>query len=168
MLGNILARPECTGETQLDSIGAVIGIADRQILRDLQSFGYDTKTVNSLRVMPLVQVAWSDGSVDGMEREYIFEIARRYGMDQGHPAWIRLAQSLDVRPAAELFAITLRALQASLRALPDSGRERRRRELVAQCTAVAAASGRLWGFGSGISEAELLTINEIVNALRTD
>ena len=72
----LTARRQAESEAQLRVLSAVTGISGRQILRDLQRFDYNTQTAIPLELMPLIQVAWSDGSVNQQERERIFRIAR--------------------------------------------------------------------------------------------
>src|SRR5262249_62401333 len=76
----LAARRQVDLEAQLRDLSAVTGISDRQILRDLQRFDYNPQTSILLELMPLVQVAWSDGSVNEQERERIFRIARLDGI----------------------------------------------------------------------------------------
>src|SRR5262245_34324206 len=39
------------------------GLADEEVLRDLQTLGYTPETVMLLHLVPLVQMAWAEGSV---------------------------------------------------------------------------------------------------------
>ena len=161
----LTARRQAESEAQLRDLSAVTGISDRQILRDLQRFDYNTQTAIPLELMPLIQVAWSDGSVNQQERERIFRIARLGGIEDGDPRWHRLAQYLETRPPDEFFRLVLRALRAFLEGLPNEDRGRRERSLIMQCTSVASVSGGFLGLGSKISDAEQSAISEIVTVL---
>jgi hypothetical protein len=162
------ARRRADAEAQLGALGAATGIADRDLLQDLLRLGYNAQTADLLDLMPLVQVAWSDGSVKGHEREQIFRIARLNWIETGDPKWRRLAQCLANRPADEFFDVTLRGLRAALEAMPVEDRARRQSRLLIHCTAVATASGGLLGLGSSISASEQSAISEILAALDSD
>jgi hypothetical protein len=162
----LAARRHAESEAQFRELSAVTGISDQQILQDLQRFDYNPQTALLLELMPLVQVAWSDGSINELERERIFTIARLEGIETGDSRWDRLAQSLETRPSDEFFQATLRGLRASLEGMPVEDRRRRDRKLIMRCTSVGSVSGGFLGFGPRISNAEQAAINEIVAALR--
>ena len=164
----LAARRQAESEAQFRDLSAVTGISDQQTLQDLQRFDYNAQTALLLELMPLVQVAWSDGSVNELERKRIFTIARLEGIETGDPRWDRLAQSLQIRPSDEFFQATLRGLRASLEGLPVEDRRRIDRKLIIHCTSVASVSGGFLGLGSRISNAEQAAINEIVAALEWD
>jgi hypothetical protein len=123
------------------------GIADPQIVRDLESVGYTPETVMLLHLVPLVEMAWAQGGVSNRERALIIAAARAHGIEEGSVGDRQLATWLATRPSAEFFEHTIRALGAMLQARPSEERETSRRDLVSYCTAIAAASGGILGFG---------------------
>lgn len=157
-------RQRADMEAALRGLSAATGIADRELLRDLHRLGYEAETGVLLQLMPLVQVAWSDGSVSEEERKGIFHIAAQKGVQNGR-AWGRLTEYLETEPPPELFRVTLRALRESHEALPLEEREKRQGELLMQCMKIASTSGAFLGFGSKISVAEESAIKRIVSAL---
>jgi len=138
------------------------GIADQEIVRDLESVGHTPETVMLLHLVPLVQVAWAEGGVSDRERALIIEAARAHGVDEGSAADRQLATWLATRPSAEFFERTLRAIGAILQALPSEERETSQRDLVSYCTAIAVASGGMLGFGKVSAEEQqvLARINQ--------
>ena len=46
-----------------------------KLLRELQFLGIDETMVELLALLPLIQVAWADGTVQAKERELILELA---------------------------------------------------------------------------------------------
>ena len=162
------ARREDEAEAQRRHLGEVTGIADDDILRDLHQLGYNRETVALLNLAPLVEVAWSDGTVTEQERKSIFEVAQQEGVEEGGPGWRQLAAWLDDRPSEQLFHSTLRAIGATLRALPLEEGERRKRDLIAHCTRIASASGGILGLGSKINEVEWRLISRIAAELKWD
>lgn len=123
------------------------GVADQEILVNLETLGYTPQTVTLLHLVPLLQVAWADGSMSEAERDLIIDAARARGIEADSAANRQLARWLERRPSAGFFEGTLRAVRAILQTRPTDERESIRQELLAGCTAVASASGRILGFG---------------------
>ena len=136
---------------------------DEDILIELQQLGYAPDTVNLLPIVPLVQVAWSEGDVKQKEREAVLEVARSRGVTPESPAWATLQQWLDARPGEGLFEGSLDVLRKIVRA--GGASHVALGELVADCTRVAAAAGGFLGFGHKISEVERSLIDKIASEL---
>jgi len=123
------------------------GVADEEILRDLQLLGYTPETVMLLHLVPLLQMAWAEGSVSERERDLILEAARARGIDRDSTADRQLAAWLADRPSDELFEKTLRAIGAILQSRPPEERDASQKDLVSRLTVIASASGGILGFG---------------------
>jgi tellurite resistance protein len=158
-------RLEAQAAAACRELGEATGIADEALLRDLQSHGFTPQTANLLNLAPLVLVAWGDGSVSPKERKAITVVARQLGLEAGSPSHDRLAGWLDARPSDDFFRSALQARRAVLDALPAEERDRRERELVSHCAAIARASGGVLGLGSKISAAERLVIRDTAEQL---
>ena len=127
--------------------GRTLGRGGRRVLRDLQELGYTAETVQLLHLVPLIQMAWAEGSVSDRERALIVEAARSRGVEQDSAADRQLAVWLESRPSEELFEKTLRAVAALLQAQSTgTGRD----DLAAQLAAIASASA-----GSSVSARSL-------------
>jgi hypothetical protein len=141
------------------------GVADEEILQDLQQLGYTPDTVMLLHLVPLLQMAWAEGSVSDRERSLILEAARSRGIVEGSPADRQLGQWLADRPSDIFFENTLRAVAAILHERPAEEREASERDLLSYCTAIASASGGILGFGK-VSEDERELLARITNELQ--
>lgn len=141
-------RSRAEAEAERRRIGEQAGVADEEILQDLQALGYTADTVKLLHLVPLVQMAWAEGQVSDRERSLIIEAARSRGIDAGSPADRQLAGWLAERPSDDLFEKTLRAIGAILQARPPEEREAGQRDLVSYCATIASASGGILGFGA--------------------
>jgi len=155
-------------EAERQHMAKTIGVADEEILRDLQELGYTRETVTLLHVVPLVHVAWIDGHVTSRERERIVEVARLRGVEDGSPAHRQLTDWLARRPSEEFFQKTLRVIRDLLQALLPEEREASKRDLVSYCTHIAAASGGILGLGRKISEEEQALLERVVEELEHD
>jgi hypothetical protein len=141
-------RRRAAAEAELQQLGENAGVADEEILQHLRELGYTPETVMLLHLVPLVQMAWAEGGVSDRERELIVEAARARGVEAGSPADQQLAEWLTSRPSEQLFDQSLRAVRAFLHARPAEEHEASQRDLLADLTAIASASGGLFGFGA--------------------
>lgn len=140
------------------------GIADEEVLRELQDLGYSRETVNLFYLVPLLQVAWSEGSVTSRERELIVGVARTHNIHEGTAGDAQLKEWLGDRPSEQFFIRTNRIISTLLKALGPEERSASSDRLVALCTDVAEASGGFLGLGK-VSEAERLAIEAVAAEL---
>ena len=140
------------------------GVADEEVLRDLQALGYTPETVMLLHLVPLLQMAWAEGSVSDSERDLILEAARAHGIDKDSAADLQLAAWLADRPSEELFEKTLRAIGAILQLRSSEERDASEKDLVTRLTAIASASGGILGFGK-VSPQEQEVLARITQAM---
>lgn len=157
-------RQRSKEQSARQQLGERAGVADEEILKDLEGLGYTPETVALLHLVPLVQVAWAEGGVSDRERELIVEAARARGIEPGTPADEQLAQWLTTRPSEQLFERNLRVIHAVLETLPEDKREADRNDLLAYSTAIAEASGGVLGFRS-VSPEERALLARISNEL---
>ena len=140
------------------------GVADEEILRELQDLGYSHETVELFYLVPLLQVAWADGFVTSQESEMIVRVARTRDIHEGTPGDVQLQEWLHDKPSEEFFTRTNRIIGTLLTALAPEERSVSPDMLVALCTDVASASGGFLGFGK-VSEAQRLAIEEVATEL---
>lgn len=140
------------------------GVADEEILQDLQALGYTPETVMLLHLLPLVQVAWAEGGVSDGERDLIMQAARSRGIEGDSAAGRQLTDWLANRPSDAVFDKTLRAIGAMLQASSPAERGASQRDLLSYCTAIASASGGILGFGK-VSDEERQLLARITTEL---
>jgi hypothetical protein len=141
-------RQRAQADAAKQQLAEQAGVADEEILQDLQELGYTPETVALLYLVPLVQVAWAEGGVSDRERTLIVEAARARGIDADTSADAQLTQWLTTRPSEKLFEQTLRAIRAILESRPAAEREASRTDLLTYSTAIAEASGGVLGLRS--------------------
>jgi hypothetical protein len=142
------------------------GIADPAVLQDLEALGYTPDTVRLLHLVPLVQMAWSEGGVSVRERSLILDAARASEVADGSVAAHQLAQWLATRPTDRFFETTLRVIGALLAGQSAAERDAAQRDLLAYCTAIASASGGILGRGK-VSDTERNLLQHISHELET-
>jgi uncharacterized tellurite resistance protein B-like protein len=121
-------------------------------------------TVKILLLMPLVQVAWSDGRVSDAERSKIRELAASRAVGPGTLAYDTLEELLDERPPDRAFDLCWRVIRAMFATWPEEKRQALAVSLPAFATEVAGASGGLWGFRS-ISAEERTALQRITREI---
>jgi tellurite resistance protein len=162
LLEQQLRRSEAQAERQL--IAQAIGLNDDAVVVDLQLAGYKSDTIVLLELAPPIQVACADGSVSTRERELLWKIAAREHVAQGSPAYAQLGMWIDQRPSTDLFEASLRAMSDILNSLQPDARAALRRKLMADCAAIAEASGGFLGWNH-VSNDERRVIERIAGEL---
>ncbi len=146
-------RRKAEADDERRRLGEKAGVADEDVLRDLQELGYTADTVMLLHLVPLIQTAWAEGGVSAKERDLILKAARARGIEAGSTADAQLGQWLSHRPSDDFFEKTLRAIRTILQAQSAEVRASSERDLLSLATAIASASGGIVGFGA-VSEEE--------------
>ena len=159
-------RVRAAAEEQRKRLGEQAGVADEDVLRDLQDLGYTPETVMLLYLVPLIQTAWAEGGVSPKERELIVKAARSRGIVEGTPCDQQLTIWLSQRPTDAFFEKTLRAIRTILQAQPAAAREASEKDLLSLATAIAAASGGIVGFRA-VSDEERQILAHISDELKS-
>lgn len=137
------------------------GITDDEVLKALHDLGYTQETVILAHLVPLLQVAWIDGSVSSAERAGILEAARLRGVEENTPAYRQLVGWLDKKPLDGFFEDTLRLIGNLLAAMPEDARVKAKTTLLAFANAIAEASGGILGLGSKVSAEERAVLDRL-------
>jgi hypothetical protein len=148
-------QERAAAEAERRKLGEALQTTDPQLLEDLQALGYTAETVKLLFAVPLISVAWADGSMSARERSLILELAKIDDQGQG-AAQKQLTEWLDKRPSEAFFEGSLRAIRSLLAAGPADAK----RDLLSSCVRIAEASGGILGLGS-ISGAERAAMERI-------
>jgi hypothetical protein len=147
--------------TDRQALAAASGISDATVLDHLLALGIGAQAFAALALVPLVLVAWADGTLDAGERDAVRAAAREAGLS-GRPeamalldAWLSRPPPLSLQEAWHDYAhaIAATAPAATRVALAEQTVERARR--------VAAAAGGFFGLGNRVSAAEERVLTEL-------
>ena len=158
-------RVRAAADEQRRRLGEMAGVADEEVLRDLQELGYTPETVMMLYLVPVIQIAWAEGGVSQKERDLIVKAARSRGITEGTPCDQQLNIWLTTRPSDEMFEKSLRAIRTLLQAQSSDAREASEKDLLSLATAIASASGGIVGFGA-VSAEERQILSHISDELK--
>src|SRR5262245_63054529 len=87
-------RQRAKVEQELREIGDRAGVTDPEVIHELAELGFTPETVRLLPLMPILEVAWSEGGVTPQERKMIIDIARARGVEEGSAADHQLTEWL--------------------------------------------------------------------------
>lgn len=139
-------------------------MTEEKLEENLRLLGIEPDHIGLVSLLPLVQVAWADGSIQQGERTFILEIGARHGLIRpGDEAVI--ASWLEEEPSP-YFQATARKVLLELvrRAELPGGLDRS--AVVGWCWAIAAAAGGIFGSRlMAISNEERDALDEIAEAL---
>jgi tellurite resistance protein len=136
------------------SMIARYGLTER--IRDL---GFDGEAQEVFDLLPLVHVAWADGSVAKRERAAVLGLVVRRVGNEGK-AWRLMVSLLEERPSDEYLEESLAVLREMLGGEPD-----RAKSVVDACVGVAKAAGGFLRVFHRISKEETEIISRIAESL---
>ena len=138
-------------ETTREALAKASGISKPAVLDKLMELGIRAETVAALSIVPLVEAAWADGTLDAKERRAVVESA---GVDRDSTAGALLEAWLDRRPDPKLLIAWTHLVEAMSEQVGPEEAARLKTGLMDRARAVAAAAGGLFGVGSKVSASE--------------
>ena len=129
------------------------GMTDDAVLDKLVHLGMSANTIAALSLVPLIQVAWADGTIQDNERTAILQGAHGKGLEQGTPGYELLQTWLTKQPSDELLDAWESYIKALVAQLNDEQKRLLKNQIVGFAKMVAASAGGFLGIGR-ISAAE--------------
>lgn len=154
-------RAQLAKEAQVAELAAASGIEDHEVLEALVDLDIRAETYAALTLVPMIEVAWADGTLDAKERKAVLTSAAGQGVKEGTPAYGLLESWLEARPGTELREAWFAYLEALMERLPPNGRREFKRALVGRAEQVAEASGGFLGLTSKVSASERKVLDEL-------
>ena len=159
-------KSAASAEEQQRALTAATGITDPEVLSRFHALGLGSETLSALTLVPLVQVAWSDGQMHAKEKEAILRAAEEAGLEVDSPAENLLRSWLTTEPSPELAATWQAYVKELVATLDDAQRQALEESLVGRARRVAEAAGGFLGLGKKVSDAEERTLQELASAFR--
>ncbi|HSL84481.1 MAG TPA: hypothetical protein VLF66_17040 [Thermoanaerobaculia bacterium] len=156
-------RREAESKARRQALAEASGIRDEAVLDHLASLDLDGETVAALSLVPLVEVAWADGTLHDNEREAVLRAARESGVAPDTAAGALLESWLETRPDAELLTAWEGYVEALVAGLDGAERQALRHELLDRARAVAESAGGFLGMGK-VSDAETAMLARLERA----
>jgi len=147
-----------------EALARASGIRNEEVLRKLVDLGVHAETVAALSIVPLVEVAWADGSLDAREKAAVLQGAAAAGLTAGTPASEILQRWLESRPEPRLLTAWTHMVQGLIETMSPAEGAALQAGLLDRARAVAAASGGFLGLGSKVSAAEERMLRDLTAA----
>ncbi len=122
-----------------DALRSMVGTTDDLLVAHIMELGMTAATLTAIAVLPLVAIAWADGTLEDAERDQILRDSSV--AELGEPARTLLTGWLDTAPENELLETWVEYIQSLLPRLDPSARESLKATTLARATLVAEAAG---------------------------
>jgi hypothetical protein len=146
-----------------DDLRKASGMTDDAVLDKLVALGLKANTIAALSLVPLIQVAWADGSIQDNERNAILQGAHGKGLEKGSDGYELLQTWLKNKPDDELFSAWEAYIKALAAQLNDEQNRLLKNQIVGFAKMVAASAGGILGFAK-VSKDEEKVLHRIESA----
>ena len=158
-------REEASSDSGREELIRSTGIRDPELVEELGKLGITADELVSLRLFPLVMVAWAEKRADEQEREAVMAEALNMGIHEDSSAWVLLDQWLQKRPPGLAVDAWKRYIHEMFHDMSRVAQQRLILVTEQQMTRVAKASGGHLGFGR-LSAKEKAIIEQTIAAMR--
>jgi hypothetical protein len=156
-------KEKLEGQQDKDDLRKASGMTDEAVLDKLVALGLRTNTIAALSLVPLIQVAWADGTIQDNERTAILQGAHGKGLEQGTDGYELLQTWLAKRPDDDLFVAWEAYIKALAAQLNDEQNRLLKNQIVGFAKMVAASAGGILGFAK-VSKDEEKVLHRIESA----
>lgn len=157
-------REQQAAKARKEALAAASGISDDAVLEQLIALDIAADTVAALALVPLVEVAWADGSIDDKEQAAILTAAEQAGLEKGGASHQLLQSWLAARPDQEVRGAWKDYVNALCNTLSAEPKQALKEQVIGRARAVAEAAGGFLGLGSKISSKEKAVLDELEQA----
>lgn len=128
-------------------LAAISGIHDDHLLERLVELEVTPQAMAAISLVPLVCVAWADGSIDAKERAAVLLAAEKMGFAKDCECYAILNDWLTHKPDAKLLESWEHYVSTLVKAMSKQDVAAFKRELLEHTQIVAKASGGFLGLG---------------------
>jgi len=142
------------------------GIKNETTLKKLVELNVPPATLAAAALIPLVEVAWADGTVDEKERAAILQASEKSGSGAGAVQRSLLEEWLRKKPEPRLFKAWTVYIEGLCDDLSQAQINALKVEVLSNARAVAEASGGILGVGYKISAKEEAVLKKLEAAFK--
>jgi uncharacterized tellurite resistance protein B-like protein len=151
------------GETK-EELSRISGIKNDVVLQKLVDLNVRPETLASITLVPLVEVAWADGTVDEAERNAVLKAVEHLGFASGSTDYELVLQWMTHKPSPALLEAWVHYIAGLCEELSEEERTRLKEDLLGHTREVAMTSGGFLGLGNKISKEEAAVLSRLENA----
>ena len=156
-------RGELASMEEKKKLAHVSGIVEERVLQNLVQAGVRAETLAAVGLIPMVEVAWCDGSVSAEERDAVLNAAVSQNIHPGTASYEVLGQWLKDRPDPHVIRAWKEYVREVARLMPKESLAEMRKHMLDRCKRVAEAAGGFLGLAT-ISKNEQAKIDEFAKA----
>jgi hypothetical protein len=157
-------REEAAKKAKKEALKNAAGIADEKLAEQLHELEMCHETVAALCLVPLIAVAWADGSVHEKELQAVLHAAEEKGLEEGHAGHEMLRRWLRKKPDPRLFEVWRRYVAELSNTLDAKTLKGLKRTVLGRARTVAEAAGGILGFGNKVSKSEQAMLDKLERA----
>jgi tellurite resistance protein len=150
-------RLEAIQQEELEGVAEELNTSE-DVAEEALNLGFDQETARVLPLVPLVEMAWADGTVSRAERNRVRELATNFGIDPDSEAFDFLELMLTEQPSDVFFDRVNRVVVHLTDSDPDTWDYE---TLVDLLESVAEASGGFFGLTNPINSDERAVLRDI-------
>lgn len=132
-------------QAKRQALSAASGITDDAVLEELIALDIRSDTLAALSLVPLVEVAWADGTIEDDERSAILSAAKEAGLS-GESAAL-LDGWLVTRPSHEVVSAWKDYVAALASTMDAAAKDKLKQDLLGRARTVAESAGGFLGIG---------------------
>jgi len=157
-------REKTASQERKKALAEASGVDDEDLVDQLDQLDITGETLVALSMVPLIAVAWADGTIDAKERRAVLTAAQQRGMEKEHAGYQLLDRWLCQKPDPMLLEVWKGYVTALSPKLTEPARIALKADLLGRARAVAEAAGGLLGFGNKVSQSEQAALDELEQA----
>ena len=158
LLSNL--RSELFALEETKKLAHVSGIVEQQVLEHLVKANVNAETLAAVAMIPLVEVAWVDGSISTEERNAVLNAAAAERIAANGAAYELLEAWLRERPNPNILTAWKDYVREVSRLMPPDVVTELKRTMIQRTTRVAESAGGFLGLAA-ISASERSKIDEL-------
>jgi len=153
-------------EQQEHALADATGIKDEAVLAELVELGISSETIFALSLLPLVLVAWADGTIEDREREAILQAAHTAGHERDNASHQLIEEWLNHEPADNIKTAWKDYVNAICNTVSTNTQMMIEKDVLERSRKVAESAGGILGFHK-TSDAQQAMLKEIAAAFES-
>jgi len=148
-----------------DELRRLTGITDNDVLDRLVALEVKGEMLTAFKLLPIIEIAWADGTLDQSEADAIMAAAIKYGISPESESLARIKEWLQRGPNAEARKAWYMYAQELRKVLSPAELKTFREDLVETATKIAELSGGVLNMFFNLTEPEKVVLKKITDAL---
>lgn len=153
-------REQARAEKKRAVLSEALNIEDEEVLDRMMELDLEAESIIAFGLVPLVEVAWADGTIQQREREAILRAVDERGIKAGSTNYQLLQNWLQHQPPPKLLEVWRHYSKSLVSSLGAESGALMKERVIGNARAVAEAAGGLLGLGS-ISAVEKAVLEDL-------